>query len=129
MRVLARALAAHDASEEALLVAPDGSWLRAPRSEPVDLSHRETLRRILAALLERRLTTPARGLDQQALLAAGWGDERIHATAAKNRVQVALSQLRKLGLSEVLVRDDATGYALDPRVAVLVCALRDRGSL
>jgi predicted ATPase len=128
-RVLGRAVAVHDAIDGALLVAPDASWLRPPGGEPVDLSHRETLRRILAGLLERRLTNPASGLDQQALLVAGWGDERIHATAAKNRVQVALSQLRKLGLSETLVRDHASGYELDPRVPVLVCALRDRGGL
>lgn len=126
-RVLRRAVSIHDAIDGALLVAPDASWLRAPGGEPVDLSHRETLRRILAALLEQRLTGPARGLDQQALLGAGWGDERIHATAAKNRVQVALSQLRKLGLSAVLVRDDATGYVLDPAVPILVCAPRDHG--
>jgi len=53
----------------------------------------------------------------EGLLEKGWPGERVHPEAGADRVYMALSTLRKLGLREVLVsRDD--GYLLDPRVPV-----------
>ncbi len=49
---------------------------------------------------------------------AGWPRERVGHLAAKNRVHVAVSTLRKLGLRDVLLsRDD--GWLLDPHVALV----------
>ena len=52
-----------------------------------------------------------------ALQSAGWPGERMHPEAASNRVYVAITTLRKLGLKPVLVRRD-DGYLLDPEVTV-----------
>jgi hypothetical protein len=55
----------------------------------------------------------------EALLAEGWPNERVIATAGATRVRVAIATLRRLGLASVLVtRDD--GYLLDPRTQVQV---------
>jgi hypothetical protein len=50
-----------------------------------------------------------------ALFAAGWPGERIGRRAARNRVHVGLSTLRRLGLSGVLVSSD-DGYRIAPHV-------------
>ena len=52
------------------------------------------------------------------LVAAGWPDERILSAAAGNRIGVALTSLRKLGLRDILQRE-GDGYALDPAVPVV----------
>lgn len=49
------------------------------------------------------------------LFAAGWPGERIGRRAARNRVHVGLSTLRRLGLSGVLVSSDE-GYRIAPHV-------------
>jgi hypothetical protein len=48
---------------------------------------------------------------------AGWPGERIGADAAANRVRVALTTLRKLGLRDV-IKTGQGGYLLDPAMAV-----------
>jgi hypothetical protein len=47
-------------------------------------------------------------------LAYAWPGERMTAEAAANRMKVALSTLRKLGLRSLIQRTD-DGYLLDPR--------------
>ena len=56
-----------------------------------------------------------RVLDADLLLAAGWPGERMAAQSASNRVHVALSALRKLGLKPFIVREDE-GWPLAPTV-------------
>jgi hypothetical protein len=54
-------------------------------------------------------------LSAEALVGAGWPDERMRHHAGLLRVYTAVRRLRKLGLAGVLVtRDD--GYLLDPCV-------------
>ncbi|MCP4810779.1 MAG: hypothetical protein GY913_11185 [Proteobacteria bacterium] len=72
----------------------------------VDLSRRGPARRILW-----RLALDGPG-DADALIEAGWPGERIRWQAAKNRLHVTLSLLRKLGLKDVLVCVDGV-YRLD----------------
>jgi hypothetical protein len=68
---------------------------------------------VLKALIEARLAMPGRALPPEALFAAGWPGEQAHPEAERNRVYAALSELRRLGLRELLQsRDD--GYLLDP---------------
>jgi hypothetical protein len=56
-------------------------------------------------------------MDLDALLQAGWPGERVVPSAGANRVYVALTTLRKLGLRHFLLsRDD--GYLLDPALPV-----------
>jgi hypothetical protein len=96
-----------------LVVGEGGRWFRAPGGEAVDLRRRKPLRRILAALVIARRERPGDALSADELLAAGWPGERVLAEAGAHRVRVAVSTLRKLGLSAAL-NTAANGYRLDP---------------
>jgi hypothetical protein len=121
VRVLRGALAHHRELERSLLVASDQSWLRGPSARRSPLSSKKVLRRILAALVERRLHAASTPLSAAELVQRGWPNERLAARAAGNRLQVALAELRKRGLARVLARD-AGGYLLDPKVGLFVIA-------
>ncbi len=51
------------------------------------------------------------------LIQSAWPDERLIPKAARNRLHVALSTLRTLGLRE-LILSTAGGYMLDPAIPV-----------
>jgi tetratricopeptide (TPR) repeat protein len=101
------------AAGAALKVSPEADWLHAPNDEPRDIRRRHTLRRLLRTFVDAREQTPGKGLPMDALITAGWPDERILPHAAANRVYVAIATLRKLGLRDVLVSHE-DGYLLDP---------------
>ncbi|MGE0323944.1 MAG: tetratricopeptide repeat protein [Polyangiaceae bacterium] len=102
-------------SHDAVVFRGESGLLDLPGSEQMDLSARQPLRRIVSALIEQRLTQPGVSLSQDQLIEAGWPGERMTPFAAQNRLKVALSTLRKLGLRELLLRDEQ-GYLLDPGV-------------
>ena len=77
----------------------------------VSLERRHALRRIVHALAQA--SDP---MDWAALLDAGWPDEQVRAESGAHRVRVAISTLRKLGLSPLLTVEN--GYRLDPEVPV-----------
>lgn len=115
MRLLARALrgsapAVPSPSRTVLRLDPDARSFRIGDQPPVDLTRRAALRHIVGAL------AAARGapLSADALLAAGWPGEKVVGDAGGNRVRVAISTLRRLGLATVLFTSDA-GYFLDSR--------------
>ncbi len=85
----------------------------------IELGKRVALRRIVAVLAERRVAAPGEAVALDALVAAGWPDEKIRADAAINRIHVALSTLRRLGLRDVLLTVEQ-GYALDPAISVTI---------
>jgi tetratricopeptide (TPR) repeat protein len=95
-----------------------GRWfeVQGPRAE---LARRGALRRILAALIEARLTRAGAGLSVAQIFEAGWPGERARADAAATRVYTAVRELRALGLGEMLVRE-AEGYLLDPQVPLQI---------
>jgi tetratricopeptide (TPR) repeat protein len=101
-----------------LVVEAKGEWIKPPKAPRAELSHRDTLRRVLGALMRARFEDGGVALDAEALFAAGWPGERAKPTAATSRVYVALSTLRKLGLGDALIKDDE-GYRLDPEVPIL----------
>ncbi|MFT5359364.1 MAG: tetratricopeptide (TPR) repeat protein, partial [Polyangiales bacterium] len=105
---------AHDAS---FVVIP-GSALGTDEVR-VDLSRQVLKRRLLKALLDARLAQPGDPLPQEKLLRAGWPDQRATATSARNRLHVALSGLRKLGLDGLLL-SGPRGYMLDPDIELFV---------
>ncbi|MBX3247455.1 MAG: tetratricopeptide repeat protein [Myxococcales bacterium] len=90
-----------------------------PDGTDVDLSSRLVLWRLVTALLALREDSPGRPLSVDAAIDAGWPGERMTGESAQNRLKVALSTLRKLGLRELLVRHDSGGYLLDPSVPVV----------
>lgn len=100
--------------EAPFVVRADGRGFRLPGAQrDVDLSRRAPLQRILRALALRRIEAPGAPLDLGEIIGAGWPGERIAERAANNRVHVALTTLRKLGLRDMLVAE-AGGYALRP---------------
>ena len=76
----------------------------------VSLERRHALRRIVHAL------ATGDALDWSALLEAGWPGEQVRAESGAHRVRVAVSTLRKLGLSPLMTVED--GYQLDPKTPV-----------
>jgi len=106
-----------DLPSHALLVGPDAQWCRPVNGEWVDLRRRKSIRGILSVLVDHHRHHPGEGLPTDALVEAGWPEENMVARAGVNRVHVALNQLRKLGLTESILRNDA-GYLLDPTLDV-----------
>ncbi len=97
---------------DTVVVAADGRWFELPGRARVDLGTRRTLRRVLAALAERRLSSPGVGLSTDEVFAAGWPGERVLPLAANARVYDAIRVLRQLGLDAILLRAE-DGYLLD----------------
>ena len=112
-------------SPDALVVASDGGWFKAPRGKRVDLARRRALVRLLRALVEHRVASPGTALSPEILLEKGWPGERVLHDAGLNRVRVALATLRRLGLRDVL-RSEGDGYALDPAVPLATARKPER---
>jgi hypothetical protein len=104
---------------EPIAIADDASWIRAPGEEVRRLDGRGPLKRVLLCLVEAHRDAPGRRLPPDVLLEAGWPGERPLREAGLNRVYVAVSMLRKLGLRGALERDDA-GYRIAPRARVVM---------
>ncbi|MBX3250362.1 MAG: hypothetical protein KF901_24520 [Myxococcales bacterium] len=103
-----------------LRVAADGSGFERGGAR-VELGTRRALRGMLARLVAAHATREVLAWD--ALLEAGWPGERVRAEAGMQRVRVAISTLRKLGLAEDLRTLDG-GYALDPAGPIEVLRTR-----
>jgi predicted ATPase len=112
VRLLTRALAGSvpAPSRAVLHVDADARAFRIGDQPPVDLTRRAALRHIVTALVEAR----GKPLTADELLALGWPGEKVLGDAGANRVRVAISTLRRLGLASVLLTSDA-GYFLDAR--------------
>jgi predicted ATPase len=126
-RALARALASLEGSgppslapatvRGGLVVGRDARWMIPPSGERVDLVRYGPVRRLLDRLVAERLERPGEALSADALIEAGWPNERMRHTAGLLRVYSAIRRLRRLGLEPVLVtRDD--GYLLDANASV-----------
>ncbi|MGE0785248.1 MAG: tetratricopeptide repeat protein [Sandaracinaceae bacterium] len=99
-------------------IAADGGFVVTPDDERIDLSRKHVWRRLVQALLERRLARPGDPLSMEQLVRLGWPEQRTVHAAARNRLHVALSGIRKAGLEPLLVKTDQ-GYLLDPDVDVV----------
>lgn len=104
-------------SETDLLVGPESRWFARRDGAKVDLVRYGPVRRLLDALVVRRLERPGEALSADDLIAAGWPGERMRHTAGLLRVYSGIRRLRRMGLEDVLVtRDD--GYLLDAAAEV-----------
>jgi len=117
-RLLALAAAAFPREPTAAPLLVGEGWFRAPGAERRDLSRRHTLRRMVEAFVARRVERPGDPLTVDELLAAGWPGEQVLPFAGRNRVHVALTTLRGLGLRALIESIDG-GYRLDPTVPVV----------
>ncbi len=98
-----------------LVVGFDVSWVAGPDGEQHLLGRPQG--RLVAAFIERHREAPGTALTTQDLLQAGWPGERLVPEAGSNRVYVALTQLRRMGLRNVLEHREG-GYRLAPRTVV-----------
>ncbi|WP_437931613.1 hypothetical protein WMF37_20915 [Sorangium sp. So ce291] len=90
-------------------------WIATEDGVKHSLGH--ALSRIVTALVDRHDEAPDASLSLQELLDAGWPGERPVAEAGANRVYVALTQLRRMGLRDVIERNEH-GYRLAPRAVI-----------
>jgi predicted ATPase len=107
-----------DAPGDALIVCARGRWFRAPGGEVVSVARWRPLQRLLERIAQRREIAPGEPLTVDALVAAGWPGERMLAKAGATRVYTAIASLRRLGLREVLAREDG-GYLLRADVLIV----------
>jgi predicted ATPase/Tfp pilus assembly protein PilF len=122
VRLIEVGLAARRAELGHLLrVGPAACWFASGGGAREDLSGQRVLRRLLLGLVEQHLAAPGEGLPLDALREVGWPGERILRGAAVNRVHVALSKLRRLGLRSFLVCRDGR-YFIDPAAHVEISA-------
>ncbi|WP_394829640.1 ATP-binding protein [Pendulispora albinea] len=105
-------------SPPALRVERGGRWLYTPAGERFEVDAHRVVRALLCALVEERIRAPGVALSPSVLCDAGWPGERVVPSAAKNRLHVSLTRLRKLGLRDLILRRE-DGYLLDPRVVVM----------
>lgn len=107
-------------NKQVLLVQRDGAWFwLSGESARHDCSDAPVLQRVLAAFAAHMAAQPSAVLTRPAFVEAAWPGERILAAAAKNRLHVAIAQLRAMGLRDV-IRTVTNGYGLDPAVRVLI---------
>ncbi|WP_437312505.1 hypothetical protein [Sorangium sp. So ce385] len=114
-RPLPLAAEAPPACPPTLVLGCEVRWIAAKDGEKHTLGH--ALSRIVTALVDRHDEAPDASLSLQDLFEAGWPGERPVAGAGANRVYVALTQLRRMGLREVIERNEH-GYRLAPRAVV-----------
>jgi predicted ATPase len=102
-----------------VVIARDATWVLLPSGGLLRLNRSRSLRSILGRLVSERLKYPGRAVGIHALVRAGWPDEAILPSAAKNRLHVAVARLRRLGLDTMLEQDDG-GYLLKPDVPLRI---------
>lgn len=100
--------AATEMLREVCKIARDASFIESAWGERTSLQKRKVLRALLRGLIDGRKTGP---LDAFALAQLCWPGEKISPLSATNRVYVAVTTLRKLGLGKALAYGDG-GYRL-----------------
>jgi hypothetical protein len=100
-----------------LVVGPEARWFRISAAPVVSLQRMHAPRLLLLALVRAHLAAPGRTLSAHALFAHGWPGQSVRPDAAAQRVYVAISTLRNLGLRRAIERHN-DGYLLraDTRV-------------
>ncbi len=96
-----------------------GTWFELTGQDRCNIHHRATLCRVLECLLTARTSQPGLAVNPVDLFAAGWPDENVSIESGMNRVYVAISTLRKLGLSGQILKREG-GYLIDPDSVVRV---------
>src|SRR5690606_17464181 len=96
-------------------VDPDGQWFVIDGAERVDIATRKHLSRLFRSLYRARRSARSDEVSVADLFAEGWPGERAVERAADNRVRVAISSLRGLGLAEA-IETRSRGYGLSQSV-------------
>lgn len=98
-------------------VARSGAWF-AVGAKRIEVEGRPTLLALVCVLVGKHASEPGGILSVDDLVGAMWPGERLIPSAARSRVYVAVSTLRKGGLPVQSVR--GRGYRLDPEADVRV---------
>ena len=105
------------ASPRDLVLSAERRWIRTPENRRVELERHRSLWLVVACLASVHERAPGQAVPVDALLRAGWPDERVRHDAGQRRVYTALSTLRRLGLRGEIVRR-VDGYLLAPDLTV-----------
>ncbi len=107
---------------DALIVHPDGASFSVPGATEADavrrLKRTSPAKRLLDVLAAERRWAPGRSVAKAELIERLWPGEKLIARSASNRLHVAISGLRKVGLGDLIIRD-RVGYRLSEEVTVL----------
>lgn len=99
---------------ETLLYTPDFHRIRPPHHDWIDFSRRHRSRSLLEHLITNRLENPGVAITADQLIEATWPGENIKYDSAMARLYTAISELRKLGFEDVLLKTE-DGYLVDPQ--------------
>lgn len=112
VRAVAAGVDARARAHERMIVGDGGASIR-HRGQTISLASRAMLRRLVRALVAGH--REGRAVPDADLIRAMWPRERMLPNVAKNRLRVAIAELRGLGLRDVVVRD-GEGYRLAAEV-------------
>lgn len=115
-RLLGGLLAQPGDGRTLLRVGPQLAWVQRGAAT-LELGRSPLLRRLLQALIESHRRRPGTSVSVEALLEIGWPGDRSTREALENRLRVALSKLRRLGLADVITHGDE-GYAIDASISI-----------
>lgn len=102
----------HDQHQTQPEVAENGAYFLTVEGKKVGLHHRPVLRTVLRTLIELNGAASV-----TMLLERAWPDENMTMDSGKNRIRVAVSTLRKLGLGDALVYNPSIqGYELHAQI-------------
>lgn len=96
-----------------------GHWFQVDDADPVDLTSRDPLRRILSAVLDVSEDSEREGASVDELIEVGWPDAQPTRSSGANRVYYSIRKLRELGLEEILITGES-GYRFGPRTKLRI---------
>jgi hypothetical protein len=88
-------------------------WFAVDGGDPVDISRRGPIRRILRALVDRRFMACGEPMSAVEVVEAGWPEAVLTAESGAQRTYVTISRMRAMGLKGVLETVD-DGYLINP---------------
>ncbi|MEO8874206.1 MAG: hypothetical protein ABI461_01360, partial [Polyangiaceae bacterium] len=103
-------------NQHAFMIASDGTWFKPPAAEIVSLAARPVLSGLMRELSREHLAAPGSVVTREDLVRAIWPDERSSRGSMGNRLSVALSTLRTLGLKAIVATP--RGISLEPSVRI-----------
>jgi tetratricopeptide (TPR) repeat protein len=106
------------ARQDALEMAAGGEWVSVRRGERIAVK-RPLLRALLLELASRRGSPEQRLVSRDELIATLWPEEALAPSVAANRLSVALSTLRRMGLNDAIV-STSEGVGFDPSLTIIL---------
>lgn len=100
---------------QVLRVGHDGRWFQRGGAERVELERSPLQQRLLWRFVRARLDHAGHTLSADELVESRWPGEKIIRESAMNRLYVAINNVRRAGLADLLERTPA-GYRLRPDV-------------